>query len=419
MSRPSVTKTDLVVVGGGIIGLAIAREFAQQFAGMRVMVLEKESSIVTHQSLRNSGVVHSGIFTKPGSFSARAASLGGSLLVEYCRQRDLPVERVGKVIVAAHQNELPMLDLLYKYGMENGAPGLEMIGAEHLSEIEPHVQGIKAIYMPLTATVDYARIARAFADDLIAVGGEIVTHVRVDSLTTSTPNIVLITSMDHTQAQWQLEIQADYVITAGGLHEDLLVHMTNPQRQQDLLIVPFRTDYYVLRPEKRDLLRGLVYAVPDSDLSPHGIHFVPHVDGRLLLAPAAALAFAREGYGRKDVNPREMRETAGFPGFQRWALRHGVAAAQDIYRDYNKTAHLKQFQRYLPELTADDLQAGSSGVRALALLRNGTYADDLLIQRSGTVIHVENVPSSAATASLFIASQVAELAERELLLTRL
>jgi L-2-hydroxyglutarate oxidase LhgO len=418
MSRPSRTKYDLVVVGGGIVGLATAREFLRRYPNLQLLVLEKELQIATHQSGHNSGVIHTGIYYAPGSIKAQACVAGHQAMLDYAREKGIPFEVCGKVIVALNKRELPRLDDLYKRGVDNGVQGLEMIGPERLREIEPHAAGIKAIYSPNTGIIDYSKVAHAYADDIQQAGGEIVTAIRVDAIaprngtndTGDKTAVLTIRQMPH--ADWEGQIEARAVITCAGLHSDLLAQMTGAPK--NVRIVPFRGDYYVLKPEKRNLVRNLIYPVPDPSFPFLGVHFTRTVNGEVLVGPNAVLAFAREGYGRKDISPKELLEVLTYPGFWRLALRYGLTGLAEMYRDFVKSAYTKTVQRYVPDITADDLLPGPSGVRAQALASNGKLLDDFLITGGGSVAHIQNAPSPGATSSLIIARLIADKTEQSL-----
>ncbi len=413
-STPQRQSYDLIVVGGGIVGLATARELSLRHPGWSLAVLEKEPGIAAHQTGHNSGVIHAGIYYKPGSLKAKACVAGHRAMIEFCEQNGLPYERCGKVIVALTQDELPRLQDLYECGMTNGVQGLELIGPERLCEIEPFATGIRAIYSPNTGIVDYVKVAHAYADEVRQRGGEIVTNSRVVSLT-SQGERTQVSIRPNTERLNGLEgvLEAKRAVTCAGLHSDK-ISQDESRAPSQIQIVPFRGDYYVLRPEKRHMTRGMIYPVPDPRFPFLGVHYTRRLNGEVRVGPNAVLAFAREGYRRRDLNLRDLWESLRYPGFWRLAAKYWRMGLVEMYRDYVKVAYVKDAQRYVPELTADDLLPGPSGVRAQALGRDGSLVDDFLIKRQGGVIHVQNAPSPAATSSLIIARMVADEVERSL-----
>jgi L-2-hydroxyglutarate oxidase len=393
---------DVVVVGGGIVGLATARDLLKRRPGLRLAVLEKESSIGRHQTGHNSGVIHSGVYYAPGSLKARLCVEGSRGTYEYCDEKGIPYDRCGKVIVATEESELPRLEELYRRGTANGVQGLEMIGPERLREIEPHAAGIRALYSPNTGIVDWSRVNQAYADDVTASGGEILTDHEVTAIGQKGDWVLLKTPFD--------TVPCKFLVTCGGLHSDRLATMSRAPR--DLQIVPFRGDYYVLKPEKRYLTKGMIYPVPDPAFPFLGVHFTRRMDDEVWLGPNAVLAFAREGYERLDVNLRDNIETFTFPGFWALARQYWQVGVDEMLRDFVKDAFIRACQRYVPEVTPDDCLPGPSGVRAQALDASGKLVDDFIVQTSERIVHVRNAPSPAATSSLAIGLMIADVAER-------
>ena len=405
---PSATHYDLAIVGAGIIGLAAAREFLLRRPALRVIVLEKELAIASQQTGHNSGVIHSGIYYAPGSLKARACVEGHRAMLAFCREQGIPFELCGKVIVALDESELSRLEDLYQRGIKNGVQGLELIGPERLRELEPYAAGIKAIHSPNTGIIDFAQVAHAYARQVQEYGGEIVTGCEVASLTTRDAQSVLGIRQAGV-VTLETEIHAHYIITCGGLQSDKLSRMSG--KDSRLHIVPFRGDYYVLRAEKRQMVRGLIYPVPDPRFPFLGVHFTRRLDGEVWAGPNAVLAFAREGYGRWQINPGDLWEVLSFDGFWKMAAQYWKTGLAEMYRDYVKTAYVKELQRYMPDLHAADLLAGPSGVRAQALSADGRLVDDFLIHHGANVVHVQNAPSPAATSSLVIARMIVDEAE--------
>jgi L-2-hydroxyglutarate oxidase LhgO len=403
---PSSRHYDLVIVGAGIIGLATAREFLLRQPELRLLILEKEQSIASQQSGHNSGVIHTGIYYAPGSLKARACVAGHRAMLDFCRERGIPFELCGKLIVALDESELPRLANLYERGVTNGVQDLEVIGPQRLRELEPYAAGIKAIHSPNTGIIDFTKVAQAYAQEVQQRGGEIVTGYEVIALTTSSKQTML-SIQHHTRTNsTQTEIAADYVITCGGLQSDVLSRMSG--NNSDVHIIPFRGDYYRLRPEKRHMVRALIYPVPDPRFPFLGVHFTRRPDGEVWAGPNAVLAFAREGYQRWQINPGELWEVLSYSGFWKMAAKYWQMGLAEMYRDYFKAAYVKELQRYMPELQAQDLLPGPSGVRAQALAPDGALLDDFLIKHGEHVVHVQNAPSPAATSSLVIAQMIVD-----------
>ncbi len=410
ISKPASDHYDLAIVGAGIIGLATAREVLTRHPGLRVVVLEKELAIASHQSGHNSGVIHTGIYYAPGSLKARACVVGHREMQAFCQEQNIPVKLCGKVIVALQESELPRLEKLYQYGVTNGVQGLQMIGPQQLRELEPYAVGLRAIHSPNTGIVDYVQVAHAYARVVEQHGGELVTGCRVTALLTKDGQTRLYVRQQIGAANAQSEISAQYVITCGGLQSDKLSDMSG--ERHGIQIIPFRGDYYTLRPEKRHMVRSLIYPVPDPDFPFLGVHFTLRPDGEIWVGPNAVLAFAREGYLRWQINPKDLWEVLRYRGFHKLATRYWRVGLAEMYRDYYKGAYVKIAQRYLPDLQAEDLLPGSSGVRAQALTNDGHLVDDFLIRHRKYVMHVQNAPSPAATSSPVIARMIVDEAER-------
>jgi len=393
---------DVVIIGAGIVGLAVSRELLSRYPRLRLAVLDKEPSVGQHQTGHNSGVLHSGIYYAPGSLKARLCVQGQHELYAYCEQKGIPTDRCGKVIVAVSEDELPRLENLLQRGQANGVEGLEMIGPERLRELEPHCVGIKALYSPNTGIVDYSRVNRAYAEDIQAAGGEVLPGFGVTAISDRPGRVVLQTPAG--------EVEAQHVVACAGLHSDRVAELTGAPR--DPRIVPFRGDYWVLRPDRRDLARNLIYPVPDPSFPFLGVHFTRRLDdGSVWLGPNAVLAFSREGYRRLDLRPRDLAEAVAYRGFQKLAARFWQTGMQEMVRDFSKEAFLKSLQVYVPELTMADLLPGPSGVRAQALGPDGALVDDFVFNTQGNrIVHVRNAPSPGATSSLAIGRQIADTA---------
>lgn len=395
---------DVVVIGAGILGLSVSRELLIRYPRLRLAVLDKEPSIGQHQSGHNSGVLHSGIYYAPGSLKARLCVQGQRELYAYCEQKGIPTDRCGKVIVASKESEVPRLENLLQRGQANGVQGLEMIGPELLREIEPHCVGIKALWSPNTGIVDYSRVTRAYADDVLEAGGEVLPGYGVEKIHDRPARVILQTTAG--------DVEAHHVVACAGLHADRVARLTGGPR--DPRIVPFRGDYWVLRPDRKSLARNLIYPVPDPSFPFLGVHFTRRMDdGSVWLGPNAVLAFSREGYRRLDLRPKDLAEALAFRGFQKLATKYWQTGLQEMVRDFSKEAFLKSLQVYIPELTMADLLPGPSGVRAQALARDGSLVDDFVFNTQGNrIVHVRNAPSPAATSSLAIARYIADTASQ-------
>jgi L-2-hydroxyglutarate oxidase LhgO len=399
---------DIAVVGGGIVGLATTRELKLRHPNLSVAGLEKEAAFNRHQTGRNSGVIHSGIYYKPGSLKAQLCVEGRKLAWAYCDAKAIPYKQVGKLIVATEESELGRLQDLWERGHQNGIEGLELLDADAIREREPACRGIKAIFSPVTGIVDWGRVAQSYADDAKEAGVDFYLDHEVTNITRRDGVTVLHTPKG--------EIQAKYVVTCGGLYSDKLGQMTGGAR--DPKIVPFRGDYLVLKPEKSDLVRGNIYPVPDPEFPFLGVHFTPRMDGSIWLGPNAVLAFAREGYSFFTINPPELWDALTYPGFFKLATKYWKIGAGEMYRDLVRSAYVKALQRYLPDLKPEDCIPGPSGVRAQAMAVDGSLVDDFVFEGSDGVVHVRNAPSPAATSSLAIGKYIADDAEKRFDLSR-
>lgn len=393
---------DVVVVGGGIVGLATAYRLLEARPGLRLAVLEKEPELASHQSGHNSGVVHAGLYYAPGSLKARLTREGKAELEAFCAARAIPLEQTGKLVVALSEDELPRFEALRERAAANAVPGLEVLGPERIHEIEPHAAGIRALWSPSTGIVDFRVVALAYADEVRARGGAISTSRAVTGIETRPGQIVVRTNSG--------EIVAAAVIACAGLWADRVAALTGDAGPGAPRIVPFRGDYYTLTPDARHLVRGLIYPVPDPRLPFLGVHFTRRIDGQVWAGPNAVLAFARAGYRRRDLSVRDLAGTLAYPGFRRLALKYLRTGLAEMWRDLSKGAFLAELQRYVPELRGEQITFGPSGVRAQALAPDGTMVDDFDLAGSGRVLHVRNAPSPAATASLAIGRVLAQRA---------
>jgi L-2-hydroxyglutarate oxidase LhgO len=387
----------VVVVGGGILGLATAQLLTSSMDDVEVVVIEKEAALARHQTGRNSGVVHAGLYYAPGSLKATLCRRGLVLLRDFCAARDLPYDACGKIVVATEERELEPLQRLAERAATNGVPGLRWLPASELTEVEPYVRGVAGLHSPETAIVDFVAVADALAADVQRSGGDIRTGtqaVRVVS-TGRGPTVEL----DHGPP-----LHADRVVVCAGLQADRLAHASGQPAEPR--IVPFRGEYWQLRPERTNLVRGLIYPVPDPTLPFLGVHLTRRIDGAVWLGPNAVLALAREGYGRGAVNLRDVYDTASWPGTRRMMRRHWRAGVGELTRSARKRLFIRELQRYVPSLTPQDAIRAPAGVRAQAVDRDGSLVDDFRLSVSGGVVWVRNAPSPAATSSLAIAEEL-------------
>lgn len=390
---------DVVFVGGGIVGLATARSLLAAHPRLRVTVLEKERTVGAHQTGHNSGVIHSGIYYRPGSLKATLCRDGAERMVRFCEDHAIAHERCGKVIVATEEHELPALERLHEYGAANGVPGLRRIGAEELREREPHAAGIAALLSPSTGIVDFAQVAAALAEDLRAAGAQVLTGAAFRSAVVGGAGLRVRTSAG--------DLEARALVNCAGLYADEVARKMG--LRPPVRIVPFRGEYQLVRPDRRDLVRGLIYPVPDSRFPFLGVHFTRTVHGEVEAGPNALLAFAREGYTRWRVRPRELAGTLAYPGTLRLAKRFWRTGLDEYRRSLSAGGFASSLARLVPEITADDLTPGPAGVRAQAVALDGSLVDDFRIVAAGPTIHVLNAPSPAATASLAIGEHIARM----------
>lgn len=396
--------TDLAVVGGGIVGLATALALARRLPHLQLALLEKEPSLGRHQTGHNSGVIHSGIYYRPGSLKAELCVRGGRQMVAFCEERGIPLQRCGKVVVALGPADVPLLEELHRRGQANGVPDLRLIGPGELREIEPNAAGIRTLHVPGVWIVDFARVAARMAAEAERLGVNLHIGTRLLGTRPAPGRLTLLTTDG--------DFSCRLLINCAGLHADRVARSSGARLQMQ--IVPFRGEYYELTPAKRSLVRGLIYPVPDPRFPFLGVHLSRRVDGRVEAGPNAVLALKREGYRKIDADLRDMAEIALYPGFWRMARRHWRTGLTECWRSLSADAFLRSVQRLLPCLQPGDLVRSGSGVRAQALDPEGNLLDDFTLSRGERALHVCNAPSPAATASLAIGQRIAGLVARQL-----
>jgi (S)-2-hydroxyglutarate dehydrogenase len=390
-------RTDVAIIGGGIIGLATAYQITRQYPGRRVVVLEKEPDLAHHQTGHNSGVLHSGIYYKPGSMKAINCRAGKKAMEEFCAAEGIAYEICGKVIVAVDESELPALERIFDRGLANGV-SCEVIDKHRLAELEPHAAGVRAIHVPEAGIVDYRQVCERLAERVREREGEVCTATRVIDIRKNGQSVIVSTTAG--------DIETLVVINCAGLQCDRVTAMSGEQPAAK--IVPFRGEYFALKPDVHHLCKNLIYPVPDPNFPFLGVHFTRMIDQSVECGPNAVLAFAREGYKKTDLNIADLAESLTYPGFLRMAAKYWRMGMGEMWRSVSKRAFVRALKRLLPEIEADHLEPAPAGVRAQAVSRDGSLVDDFLIQESERVINVGNAPSPAATASLNIGKLIAE-----------
>jgi L-2-hydroxyglutarate oxidase len=391
---------DVVVIGAGLVGLSTAMALLGERPALRVAVLEKESAVGTHQSGHNSGVIHAGLYYKPGSLKARFCREGRQALTEYAESHQIPYRLTGKLVVATDPGELSRLDDLAERGRANGL-AVKELGPEEFAGIEPGVRGIRALHIPESGVIDYRKVAAAYAEDIASRGGAVLCGHGVRELNRTGDGWIAETAAG--------PLRGRALVACAGLQADRVAAMAG-QGGNEYRIVPFRGDYYTFRTQAVDYVRGLVYPVPDPAFPFLGVHFTRGIDGTLHAGPNAVPALAREGYGRMSVNGRDLLDTLRFPGMRKLARSYAGTGAMEIWRDLVKPAFLAEMRRYLPAIRSRDVTFGPSGIRAQCVSRSGALVDDFLVEESEGIIHVLNAPSPAATASIVIGRHIASRA---------
>lgn len=384
------------IVGAGIVGLAIARELTRRRPGARVVVMEKENRVAAHQTGHNSGVVHAGIYYQPGSLKAQLCTRGGAMLREYCAEHDIAYDECGKLVVAVTDDDVTRMEALAARAEQNQVPGLRRVGPGEIRDIEPHATGLTALYSPRTAITDYPRICQAFADDVVAAGGEVRLGFPVTRVTPVGEALDVGAGAE--------SVRVDSLIICAGIQSDLVAGLAGDTAEPR--IIPFRGEYMRVVAEKAHMVRGMIYPVPDPRYPFLGVHFTRRVDGSLEVGPNAVLATKREGYRLADVSLRDLAGIAGWPGTWKMAARHWRTGVREMYGSASKRAYMRAAHRYVPAIGVDDVVRAGAGVRAQALDRDGSLVDDFRIHRLGPVTAVRNAPSPAATSCMAIAEHV-------------
>ena len=391
---------DVAIVGGGIIGLSTAMQLLERSPRLNVAVVEKESELAQHQTGHNSGVIHSGIYYRPGSWKSRFCVGGKDRLIEFCNQNEIEFEECGKVIVATREDELGRLQDLYERGVANGVPDLEIVEPERLAEIEPHTSGVRALWAPHTGIIDYVQVARAYAGKTQDAGGDIFTGTAVQAVRLGGD----VNALETTRGT----VLAHHIINCGGLYADRLARMMG--EETDVRIIPFRGEYYKLKDQSGRLVKGLIYPVPDPRFPFLGVHYTRSIHGYVEAGPNAVMAWAREGYRKSDISIGETAGALTFPGFWKMTAKHWRTGIQEMHRSYRKSVFVNDLRKLIPEIQPVDLERGGSGVRAQAVSSAGALLDDFHILRGQRALHVLNAPSPGATSSLAIGEYLTDMA---------
>ena len=391
---------DIIIIGGGIVGLATALCIKQSSPELKVLIIEKEAQIAKHQTGNNSGVIHSGLYYKPGSLKATNCINGYHKMIAFCEQHDIPYDLCGKIVVATNEQEVKFMHNLLERGKQNGLQNIKVLKQEELAEYEPHVTGIAGIHVPQTGIVDYIKVSEKYTALIQQADGQVLLNTKVLDITSKGATSTVVTS-DGTH-------EGKLVINCAGLYSDKIARLT--QEKLNVKIIPFRGEYYKLTEEKEYLVKNLIYPVPDPNFPFLGVHFTRMVRGGVEAGPNAVLAFQREGYKKSDINIGELSESLAWPGFQKMAMKYWKTGFGEMYRSFSKVAFTKALQKLIPEIKESDLTTGGAGVRAQACDRNGGLIDDFLILETDNTINVLNAPSPAATSSLSIGETVGNMA---------
>jgi len=391
-------KYDFIIVGGGIVGLATALRILEARPGGKLLLLEKEASLGRHQTGHNSGVLHAGLYYKPGSLKAKLAVEGLRQMVDFCQKHNVPHEQCGKIVVATKKGELQRLESLFERGTANGLKGLRKLGTEQIREIEPHAAGLAAIHVPEEGIVDYGAVVQAMAKEVQAKGGEIRTGDRVERL-------------EGTGGNWRVEtkqgeFEARQVVACAGLHSDRMVSRSG--MEPPAKIMPFRGEYYVIRKERQSLVQNLIYPVPDPQFPFLGVHFTRMIAGGVEAGPNAVLALAREGYTWGNINIRDLAESLSFPGLWKFMMKYPSICSYEVWRSISRREFCRSLQKLVPDIRENDLEPGSAGVRAQAMSADGSLVEDFSFVEGPGILHVVNAPSPAATASLAIGEHIVQ-----------
>jgi (S)-2-hydroxyglutarate dehydrogenase len=392
-------KYDIIIVGAGIVGLATALKIKEKSPAKTILIIDKEDEVATHQTGHNSGVIHSGLYYKPDSLKATNCINGYNLLIDFCHQQDVPIELCGKIVVATNKQEIPILNGLFTRGLANGLDGLKMLDRDEIHEHEPHVEGLEGFFVPQTGIVNYSAVAAKMKELLENGGTEFALGHPVTEISTTSTEVKVLVGED--------QFTASNLINCAGLYADKIAAMSGDD--PGIKIIPFRGEYYKLKPEKEYLVKNLIYPVPDPDFPFLGVHFTRMMRGGVEAGPNAVLAYSREGYKKSDINLGEFTEVLRWPGFKKVAKKYWRTGMGEFYRSYSKAAFAKALQKLIPEIDAKDLIAGGAGVRAQACDRDGGLIDDFLIHQGVRTINILNAPSPAATSSLSIGEAVAKL----------
>ncbi len=394
------SKYDFIIIGGGIVGLATTYQLLQKNKQLNIAVVEKESAVAAHQTGHNSGVIHSGLYYKPGSLKAQNCLQGYQMMIDFCTTHDIPFELCGKLVVATNNDEIVELDKLYQRGLENGLVKNTIIEQDRIKEFEPNLNGVKAIHVPYTGIIDYTVVCEKLAALIIADGAEIFLNHQVESIDAFDRYSIIHTA--------QQTFETKQYINCAGLYSDKVAALT--KAHLDTRIIPFRGEYFMLKPEKRKLINNLIYPVPDPNFPFLGVHFTRMIDGGVEAGPNAVFAFKREGYQMSDFDFKETMESLAWPGFRKVALKYWKTGMGEFYRSFSKAAFTRALQKLVPAIQEDDLIPAEAGVRAQACDKFGGLIDDFKIIEEANAIHILNAPSPAATSSLSIGNTIANIA---------